>query len=96
MYVSTDNFGKDTVKQNPLQRLMWPNKWSCNGTSQSSDIQTEGNDISETFWKLKQQLELGCKTELILLPKTISERFQALVTSALETMVHYEFKYDTI
>lgn len=71
LYVGRDNFERDPGKQKPLQAL------SCCGltnglvmapvTSQTHG--TEGLDISETFWKLKQQLEPGSKTEFSILPQ---------------------------
>ena len=71
LFVGPDNFERDPGKQKPLRAL------SCCGLTndlvmapvRSQTHGTEGLDISETFWKLKQQLEPGSKTEFSILPK---------------------------
>lgn len=82
--VNTDNSGTYPGRQKPFQAL------SCCGLTnglimasvRSQTFSTKGSDISEAFWKLKQQLEPGCKTEFISCHKAtlISEIFGDLDT----------------
>lgn len=79
LYVNTDNIGTDPGRQKTFTgaKLLWPNNSLVMAPVGAETFSTEGSDISETFWKLKQQLEPGCKTEVRLLPQDnlISERF---------------------